>query len=181
MADRPKLLGISGSLRQGSRNTALLHEAVRAFGPCEAAFGDIRMPLYDGDVEAEAGLPEAARALDAQARWADAVVIACPEYNKTLPGGLKNALDWLSRARPVALEDKPVAIVSAANGRSGGEMAQLSLRMCLSFFRARTLVGPSVFIPAARGAFDEGDRLCDEKSVEVLGRLMQALRAEVAR
>lgn len=181
MTDIPRLLGISGSLRAGSRNTALVHEAARAFGRCDFTLGSLRAPLYDGDLEDAEGIPEAVTTLDAQIEAAGAVVISCPEYNKGLPGGLKNALDWLSRTGTNALRDKPLAIVSAAGGRSGGEVTQFSLRNCLVSFRPRIVTGPAVMIAGAGKAFDAEGRLINPKSFEALAALMAALREEMAR
>ena len=178
---RPRLLGVSGALRRGSTNTALLREAARLFGPCDFALGDARMPLYDGDAEDSDGLPPQARALVAAIRAADAVIISTPEYNANLSGALKNALDWVSRDKPLALANKPVAIMSAAAGRSGGARAQFSLRHCLTPFGPRVLQGPEVMIANAREAFDDEGRLKDERSQKTLARLMAALREEIAR
>lgn len=172
------LLGISGSLRAGSFNTMLVKEAARLFAPQHFTLADIRLPLFDEDLEAQ-GVPEGVETLVRQMRAADAVVIATPEYNKNLPGGLKNALDWVSRAKPGPLAGKPVAIVSAAAGRAGGERAQYSLRHCLTPFNPRVLQGPEFFVAAAQTAFTAKARLSDPKSVEYLGRLMDALRAEI--
>lgn len=178
-ADRPRLVGISGSLRRASSNTMLMHEAVRAFGPCDFAQGDIRLPLYDGDLEDE-GMPAAVTTLADLVRGADAVVIATPEYNKALPGGLKNALDWLSRTRPGPLTGKPVAIVSAAGGNAGGARSQYSLRHCLTPFDPRILQLPEVLIAGANAAFDADGRLKDPNSFKFLTALMTKLRAEIA-
>lgn len=180
MSDRrPALLGIAGALRAGSTNRMLLAEAIRAFGPARAVTGDIRMPLYDGDLEAASGLPPEARLLVAQIREADAVVIATPEYNKSIPGVLKNALDWVSRARPGPLTGKPLAIVSAADGRAGGERSQFALRLALVPFRPELVAGPEVLIAASATAFDEGGRLIDPRSRAGLAKVMANLRAKI--
>lgn len=181
MADKPILLGISGSLRAASSNTLLVKEAARAFGDCEFQLGDIRFPLYDGDLEASEGVPQAVMTLSGDIKAADAVVVSTPEYNKALPGVLKNALDWLSRTGEGPFEGKPVAVLSSAAGRSGGERAQYSLRHCLTPLGARVLPKPEVMIAGASGAFDEGGRLKDPASYEFLQKLMQALRAEASR
>lgn len=179
MSDIPKLLGISGSLRAGSRNTALIHECARAFGPCDFRVGDIRLPLFDEDLETAEGIPASVRALDDLVLWSDAVVFSCPEYNKALPGSLKNALDWLSRTKTKALSGKPVAIVSAASGRAGGERTQLTLRLCLGAFDPRVIPVPEVMIAGAGKAFDTDGRLIDEKSFAFLQTLMGKLNAEI--
>jgi chromate reductase len=140
-------------------------------------FADLNLPLYDGDVEAQ-GIPEAVARLVAQIRAADAVVIATPEYNKGVSGVLKNALDWVSRVKPMPLKDKPVAIMSAAAGRAGGEVAQHMLRQCLVSHAPRLLMAPVVAVPNAQAAF-EGTRLIDETARRVLTDQMAALRALV--
>lgn len=177
--DLPRLVGISGSLRRASSNTKLVHEAVRAFGPCDFVFGSLRMPLYDADLEAE-GIPAEVTLLADQIRAADAVLISTPEYNKNLSGVLKNALDWLSRTRPAPLVGKPVAIVSSAAGAAGGARGQFSLRHCLTPFDPRVLQLPEVLIAGADAAFDDEGRLKDPMSFKFLGELMAKLRAEIA-
>ncbi len=178
---RPRLLAISGALRRESTNTRLLREALRLFGDCDAEFADLRLPLYDGDLEAEFGLPEGVKRLVALMNAADGVLISTPEYNGNLPGVLKNALDWASRARPMPLSGKPVAIMSAAAGRAGGARSQFSLRHCLTPFNPRALQGPEVMIAASGSAFDDQGRLTDARSLDAVTRLGAALREEIAR
>ena len=105
------LLGIPGALRAASTNRLLLAEARRAFGDAHHTEADLRFPLFDEDLEIAEGFPEAVTTLHAQIKAADAIVIATPEYNKALPGVLKNALDWVSRVPGAAWRDKPVAIL----------------------------------------------------------------------
>lgn len=169
------LLGLSGSLRRDSHNTALVRAAAEAFAPERFTMADLRLPLYDGDLEAQ-GMPDPVRTLVAQVRAADAIVIACPEYNKGLSGVMKNALDWISRIPPMAFIDKPTAIMSAAAGRAGGERSQMTLRHCLLAFRPRIIQGPELMVANADEAFRDG-RLVDEKAREVLASLMATLRA----
>lgn len=179
----PRLFGISGALRRASTNTLLLHEAARLFGPCDFTLGDIDLPLFNADLEAT-GMPPGVRALIDGVARADAVLIATPEYNKNLPGALKNALDWISREKTdgkSALAGKPVAIMSSASGRAGGERAQYSLRHCLTPFNPRALQGPEVFVANASKAFDDDGRLKNAMSVDLLSALMAALGAEIAR
>ena len=108
---------------------------------------------------------------------ADAVVISTPEYNGNISGVLKNALDWISRESPPVLENKPLAIMSAAGGRAGGARAQYSLRLCLTAFRPLIVPGPEVMIAASRSAFDDEGRLMNERSVAGLTALMERLKA----
>ena len=170
-----KLLGISGSLRAASTNTKLLHECARLFGPADFSIANLRLPLYDADIEAQ-GMPAEVQALAGAIKSADAIVISTPEYNKALPGVLKNALDWVSRVPGGAWRDKPVAIVSAAAGQAGGARSQFSLRLCMVPFRARVIPGPEVMIGDSSNAFDADGRLKDENSVKFLSDLMGELR-----
>ena len=117
----PKILGISGSLRAQATNRKLLREAARLFGDCAYSEADINFPLYDGDDEENTGIPPAVTNLNNQIGAADAVIISTPEYNKGPSGALKNALDWVSRVEGNPWHDKPVAVISAAAGRAGGE------------------------------------------------------------
>jgi chromate reductase len=174
-----KILGLCGSLRAGSTNRMLLVEAQRHYAPAAYTEADLRLPLYDGDLETAQGIPDAVHAVHAQIAAADAVIIATPEYNSALSGVLKNALDWISRVPGGVWAGKPVAIVSAAAGRAGGARAQYSLRLCMAPFRPRLLQGPEVMIASSQAAFDADGRLIDAQSVKMLGDLMTALRAEV--
>jgi chromate reductase len=174
------LLGLCGSLRAASANRKLLAVAIAAFAPAQVTEGDLRLPLYDGDLEAR-GMPEAVTRLAGQIAAADAVVIACPEYNKALSGVMKNALDWVSRTKPNPWAGKPVAIMSAADGRAGGERSQFSLRLCLTPFRPRLLPGPELMVASASEAFDAEGRLIDARTRKILAELMAELRDEVRR
>ena len=175
------LLGIPGALRAGSTNRLLLAEAVRAFGPATYQEADLRLPLFDEDLEITEGIPASAQVLADRIKGADAIIIATPEYNKALPGVLKNALDWVSRTKGGPWRDKPVAIISAADSRAGGDRSQFSLRLCLTPFRARVLPGPEVMVAHSRQAFDDQGRLMDPITIKVLAELMTLLRAEAAR
>lgn len=175
------LLGIPGALRAASTNRLLLAEARRAFGEAQHEEADLRLPLFDEDLEIAEGFPEPVLRLHAQVKAADAIVIATPEYNKALPGVLKNALDWVSRVPGAAWRDKPVAIMSAADGRAGGERSQFSLRLCLTPFRPRLISGPEVLVANSRSAFDENGRLINDRYRKSLTELMNILRAEAER
>ncbi|MDU8943997.1 NADPH-dependent FMN reductase [Ovoidimarina sediminis] len=169
------LLCISGSLRAQSTNTKLAREAARLYGgPHE--FGDIRLPLYDADREEADGIPSEVTRLAGQIAGAEAVVISSPEYNQSIPGGLKNALDWVSRTKGTPWRDKPVAIVSAAAGRAGGARASYALRLAMTPFRPRLLTGPEVLVADARNQFDAEDRLMGEMYIRNLTELMETLR-----
>lgn len=174
------LLTISGSLRKESSNTKLCAEAARVYGGPSVA-GNIRLPLYDNDVETATGLPDEVETLVEQVRAAEAVVISTPEYNKNLSGVLKNALDWVSRAKGGPWQDKPVAIMSASTGRAGGARGQFSLRLSVTPFGPRLLTAPEMMLADSRNQFDENGHLKDERYAETLAKLMEKLRIEVAR
>ncbi|MEM9341844.1 MAG: NAD(P)H-dependent oxidoreductase [Pseudomonadota bacterium] len=171
------LLCISGALRRGSSNTKLLHEAARHYGgPHE--FGDLRLPLYDNDEEDAHGIPEAVQKLADQILAAEAVVVSTPEYNQSLTGVLKNALDWVSRTKNSPWKDKPVALMSAAAGRAGGARANFALRLAITPFRPRLLTGPDILLANSNSQFDEDGRLTDERAERALIDMMERLRAE---
>lgn len=176
-----KLLGISGALRKDSSNTKLMREAMRLFGEAETTEADLNLPLYDGDLEDAQGIPPEVQKLADQIATADALVISGPEYNKGVSGVLKNALDWVSRTDVFPWTGKPVAIMSAASGRAGGERTQMMLRACLVAFRPRLLQGPEVMLAQGREQFDETGRLTNERTEKTLTALMVALREEVRR
>jgi chromate reductase len=176
------VLGIAGSHRGGSYNAALLR-AAREVAPIgmEIEEFDIReLPFYDGDVEA-AGDPASVTAFKEAIRNADALLIATPEYNRGVPGVLKNAIDWASRP-PLAspLTHKPVAVMGASTGRGGTARAQEQLRSALEYSRARVVEQPEVLVPEAYMAFDEAGRLVDESARDDLSGLLTALEQEVA-
>lgn len=175
------LLGIPGALRAASTNRLLLAEARRAFGDAIHTEADLRLPLYDGDLETTLGIPPEVQSLADQIAAADAIVISTPEYNKSVPGVLKNALDWVSRTKGGPWRDKPVAILSAADGRGGGDRSQFALRLCLVPFRPRVLPGPEVMVADASHAFDAEGRLIDPRYQKALTELMGLLRVEADR
>ncbi|MFN3661470.1 NADPH-dependent FMN reductase [Yoonia sp.] len=173
------LLGISGSLRKASTNTMLLRNAARIFNPDTFIEGNIRFPLYDGDLEDASGIPDAVQTLSDQIKAADAVIIAGPEYNKAMSGSLKNALDWISRTEGNPWKNKPLAIMSATAGRAGGERTQFSLRLGMMTFRPRILQGPEVLVAGSAKEFDDKGILTGETYVKLLTELMDELRALV--
>tara|TARA_R110002074_G_scaffold107000_1_gene231379 strand:+ start:3571 stop:4116 length:546 start_codon:yes stop_codon:yes gene_type:complete len=171
----PKILGISGSLRAQATNRKLLREAARLFGDCAYSEADINFPLYDGDDEENTGIPPAVTNLNNQIGAADAVIISTPEYNKGPSGALKNALDWVSRVEGNPWHDKPVAVISAAAGRAGGERAQMVLRGFMVPFRPMILQGPEIHLAASHSEFDDNGHLIGDMYIKELTTLMQAL------
>ncbi len=175
----PSLLGLSGALRKESTNRKLLREAARLFGPCDFTEANLHLPLYDGDKESAEGVPEVVMTLARQIAEADAVIISTPEYNKGPSGVLKNALDCVSRTKLGPWQDTPVAVMSAAAGRAGGERAQMVLRAFMVPFQPRILQGPEVHLADSSKQFDGDGRLTSELYTETLSKLMQKLRAEI--
>ena len=174
-----KLLALSGSLRAASTNTLLINEAARMFDADTFETGDLNLPLYNGDVEENDGIPAAVQTLSDQIAAADAVVISTPEYNKSLSGVLKNALDWVSRTKDNPWLNKPVAIMSATAGRAGGEQAQAALTLCLAPFRPQLVMGPQVLVASSFEQFDDNGKLKGEMYQDLLGDLMDRLKARI--
>jgi chromate reductase, NAD(P)H dehydrogenase (quinone) len=171
-----KVLGISGSLRAGSFNTALLRTAKEMAGAEMAIdIADIRdIPLYDEDVRAK-GLPPSVQRFREQVAAADAILFVTPEYNYSVPGVLKNAIDWASRPPAQPFADKPIAIMGASGGLGGTLRAQYHLRQIMVFLDAHVLNKPEVFVRSAQDAFDAELQLKDERTRKVVGELLQAL------
>lgn len=173
------LLGISGSLRRASTNTLLIRQAAEIFGPDTFIEADLNLPLYNGDVEQASGIPANVQTLADQIASADAIIISTPEYNKSISGVLKNALDWVSRTGGNVWADKPVAIMSATAGRAGGERAQFALRLCLVPFDVDFLQQPEVLIGSNMNEFDDNGKVTGEMALKTLNGLMEKLHAKL--
>ena len=177
-----KVLAISGSLRDDSFNTKLVRNAAELFGDdveVELWSGLKDVPPYDEDDDRD-GAPKAVADMRAAFAGADAVFISTPEYNSSVPGQLKNALDWVSR--PLAtnpLRNKPVAVVGASAGAFGAVSAQAELRKVLATIGARIVDG-EVAVGHAPTRFDDEGTLVDEDLREQLGEVVDALVAAVA-
>jgi chromate reductase, NAD(P)H dehydrogenase (quinone) len=171
------VLGICGSLRKASFNRALLHAAVSVApaGMNVDIFDRVReLPLYNADVE-QLGDPEPVVALKQAVRRADAVLIATPEYNYSVPGVLKNAIDWASRPPSTGvLRGKPIAIFGASPGNGGTIRAQYHIRQTFVFTQSYVMVAPEIFVPRAHDKFQDGV-LTDEPTREHLRKFMTAL------
>jgi chromate reductase, NAD(P)H dehydrogenase (quinone) len=174
-----RVLGISGSLRRDSHNTRLLRAAAAMLPPgseLEIWDGLKTIPPYDEDDEA-AGRPAAVADLDAAVRAADAVLFATPEYNHSLPGTLKNALDWLSRPRERnPLWEKPVAVVGASTGLFGAVWAQAELRKVLGALNAEVL-DAELPVGLADSAFTEDGDFADPELADRCSTLLAGLAA----
>jgi chromate reductase len=176
-----KILGISGSLRSQSHNTNLLRAAAELLPPgveLELWDGLKAVPPYDQDDDVVPA-PEAVEAIRSAIAGADAVLFATPEYNSSVPGVLKNALDWVSRPlKTNALRNKPVAVVGASTGAFGAVWSQAELRKVLAAIGARVVEG-DVAVGHAPSRFDESGRLTDDQTREQLAEVLLALVAEV--
>jgi len=172
-----RVVGIAGSLRRGSYNRLLLRAAVASapVGMTILISEELAsIPPFNEDLDLATGEgPEGVQRLLRQVRSADGLLIATPEYNHSLPGVLKNALDWLSRPAPdEVLSGKPVAIVGASSGRWGTRLAQGALRQILYATESLVLPKPSVFLGEAARLFDEVGRLSDAQTSRQLGDLL---------
>jgi chromate reductase, NAD(P)H dehydrogenase (quinone) len=171
-----RVLGVCGSLRKGSYNAA----ALRAAGELvpdrmELETFDIApIPVYNEDVRA-AGFPPAVEEFRARIRSADALLFATPEYNYSLPGVLKNAIDWASRPPDQPFAGKPAAIMGASPGMLGTARAQYHLRQVCVYLDMHPVNKPEVMIAAAQGKFDAAGRLTDETTRDFIRGLLVSL------
>ena len=174
-----RILAVSGSLREGSFNTSLLRaalEAAPAGVELELWEGIGELPLYDEDLEP--AVPGSVRRLRADWAAADAILFATPEFNGSVPGGLKNAIDWASRPPLQAvLRNKPVAVVGTSTGQFGALWAQQDLKRILGIAGAR-VVGTEIPVSRAHERFDSEGRLLDGEIFEQLRLHLTTLAAE---
>ena len=183
-----RILGISGSLRAGSFNTALLRAAQ------EVASGDIALelatlqgiPLYDGDAESRDGEPAAVAALKRQILASDGVLLCTPEYNNGVPGVFKNAIDWLSRTSPVGgipsvFGDRPFALMGASPGGFGTILSQAHWLPVLKTLGVRLWSSEKLLVSRAGQAFDGDGRLVDARVREQLGAFLAGFAAYASR
>lgn len=175
------IVGLCGSLRKASLNRAALHLAGELMpATMKLDIVDWRdIPVFDGDVFAH-GLPAPVAALRERIHRADGVVIATPEYNFSVPGGLKNVLDWLSRGEGHPWTLKPVAILSASAGPLGGARVQYDLRKVMLYLDAALLTKPEVFIGGAHGKFDAEGHCTDETTRKFVGGQMASFEHWIA-
>lgn len=175
------IIAISGSLRKDSFNTAL----VRALSPVAPAgmqitvadIGDL--PLYNQD--AEASLPSAVRALKDAIAAADGIIIATPEYNRSIPGVLKNAIDWASRPYGEnSFVGKPVLIMGVSSGKIGTAVAQSHLKQVMTYLDARVIGQPELYLGPAKEIFDGEGSIMSDSTKELLTKALGVLAARAA-
>lgn len=183
----PELLRIGticGSLRKASFNRGM-ERALPALAPermrIEPLGGIGELPLYDGDLEATR-FPDEVTRLGEAIRASDGLIICTPEYNNSVPGTLKNAIDWLSRLPKQPFDEKPVALQSASPGQFGGVQCQLALRPVLATLNAFVMNRPGILIAEARAKFDmETGELRNEETKELIRKQLAAFDAFVRR
>ncbi|MFE9425970.1 NADPH-dependent FMN reductase [Kitasatospora sp. NPDC006697] len=181
-----KVFALSGSLRSDSHNTRLL-QAAQKFTPGNLEieiYDQLReIPPYDYDLDFPGKRPEIVEELRRRVTEADGLLIATPEFNYSIPGVLKNALDWLStdwtREEGVPLRRKPTAIMGAAPGNFGSVRAQLALRQIFVTTDNDVVVKPELIVFRSHERFDEAGNLVDEGTIELLRQLLTALREKI--
>ena len=176
------MLGIAGSLRAGSINRALLKACVELVpSGCSLTLHELNgIALYDDD-HRQRETPAAVASLCAAISAADAVIIATPEYNYSIPGVLKNAIDWASRMSPQPFDNKAVSIMGASPGRLGTARAQYHLRQVFVFLNAQVLNKPEIMVAGAGALFDSDDRLTDSSTRTLIAQHLAALREHAMR
>ena len=173
-----RVIGLSGSLRQGSFNSALLARRGRAGAAGTSRSKSRRsrgIPLYDGDVESAQGVPPLVAALKDRIAAADGLLLVTPEYNNSIPGVFKNAIDWLSRPAkdiPRVFGDKPVALIGATPGGGGTRLAQNAWLPVLRTLGTHLWTGQQLYVARAGQVFDAKGRLVDDKIRQLLSELM---------
>jgi chromate reductase len=176
MSQEIDILGFAGSLRKGSYNRALLRAALELVpdGANLKIFELDGIPPFNQDLESSP--PEEVKEFKRRIKAADAVLIVTPEYNYSIPGVLKNAIDWASRPYgDNAFESKPVAMMSASTGMLGGARAQYHLRQSFVFLNMYAVNKPEVIVTFASQKFDDKGRLLDEKTKELMRDLLENL------
>ena len=178
MNKKISILGFAGSLRKGSYNKALLRAAVELV-PREAeleSFDLEGIPPFNQDLENNP--PEKVKEFKKKTKAADAILMATPEANYTIPGVLKNAIDWASRPYgDNAFDGKPVAVMSASIGMLGGARAQYHLRQSFIWLNMYPINAPEVMVPFAQEKVDANGRLTDQKTREKIKELLESLVA----
>ena len=180
MSDYIQLVGLSGSLRKGSYNTMLLNSALQLL-PTDVSMEIISIediPLYNGDLDLPSvkHRPQPVEHFRKMLSDADGILISSPEYNYSIPGGLKNAIDWASRGEDSPLLRKPVAVIGATTGLWGTTRMQLAFHNVFLFLDMKPVYKPEVLVAQAEKKFDKNGNLIDEMSKKLLKQKLEALK-----
>lgn len=180
------IVGLAGSLRKASFNASLLRAAAELApaGTTVDVATIAGIPLYDGDVEAEKGIPDVVAALKDRIAAADGLLLVSPEYNSSIPGVMKNAIDWLSRPNKDierVFGDKPVALMGATPGMGGTRLAQTAWLPVLRTLGTRAWSGKQLYVAGAGRVFDAEGTLVDDKVKQLLGDFMAGFASFVSR
>ena len=173
----PTIIGIAGSLRKGSFNAALLRACAElAPAGLDVEIGSIAgIPLYDGDVESEQGIPDSVAQLKDRIAQSKGLLLVTPEYNNSMPGVLKNAIDWLTRPPGDigrVFGDKPVALMGATPGRGGTRLGQAAWLPVFRTLGMRPWFGKQLYVAGAGKVFDEDQILVDETVKKLVSEFM---------
>ena len=180
MSDYIQLIGMSGSLRKGSYNTMLLKAAAQLL-PADVSMDIVSIediPLYNADLDLPAARqrPEAVEHLRKMLTDADGILISSPEYNYSIPGGLKNAIDWASRGEDSPLLRKPVAVIGATTGLWGTARMQVAFHNVFLFLDMKPVYKPEVLVAQAEKKFDNEGNLTDELAKKLIKQKLKALK-----
>jgi len=185
MTDRTlNVVSICGSLRKGSYNRMVMN-ALKGYAPESMRIAEAPsfagFPLYNADVQNSTGFPAPVQALGEAIRAADGVIFVTPEYNYSIPGGLKNAIDWVSRLPNQPFAGRPIAIQSATGGSLGGGRMQYDLRRCMIFLDAWTINKPEIFIGNCSQRIDEKTgQIKDEQTIGLIKQQLAAFAKFIA-
>ena len=180
MSDYIQIVGLSGSLRKGSYNTMLLNSALQLL-PTDVSMEIISIediPLYNGDLDLPSvkHRPQPVEHFRKMLADSDGILISSPEYNYSIPGGLKNAIDWASRGEDSPLLRKPVAVIGATTGLWGTTRMQLAFHNVFLFLDMKPVYKPEVLVAQAEKKFDKTGNLIDEMSKKLLKQKLEALK-----
>lgn len=176
---------VCGSLRKASYNASLARTLPALAPPgmaVKAAPGWETMPIYNHDLHADGRFPADVMAWGDSIRSADGVIIVSPEYNWSIPGGLKNAIDWVSRFKEVPFKEKPVALQSCAGGALGGSRMQYQLRQSLTSVDAQIFGKPEIFVSFSAKKFDEKTlELIDQPTIDIVKQQLASFEKFIRR